>query len=157
MKSIKFSESELEFLQNHYELELLDAENYVGEIKNILKKLGTIEKEKEVTGEKTSRNTGKKRGRPKKTQKVEAAATNSAQEKTAKTTKASVKKGIETKAAKSKGGGVKAEKEPFVKSAPKKVFQKVKEVKAAKKNVKKTPKAAKTIAVPTGAEETQAV
>jgi hypothetical protein len=45
MKAIKFSESELEFLQNHYELELLDAENYVHEIKNILKKLGVIEKE----------------------------------------------------------------------------------------------------------------
>jgi hypothetical protein len=45
MRAIKFSESELEFLKNHYELELLDAENYVGEIKNILKKLGVIEKE----------------------------------------------------------------------------------------------------------------
>ncbi|HPS66141.1 MAG TPA: helix-hairpin-helix domain-containing protein, partial [Ignavibacteria bacterium] len=41
---------ELEFLQTHYELELLDAENYVGEIKNILKKLGVIEKE--ITKEK---------------------------------------------------------------------------------------------------------
>ena len=45
MKTIKFSDSELEFLQNHYELELADAENYVGEIKNILTKLGVIEKE----------------------------------------------------------------------------------------------------------------
>lgn len=45
MKAIKFNEAELEFLQSHYELELLDAENYVGEIKNILKKLGVFEKE----------------------------------------------------------------------------------------------------------------
>jgi len=157
MKPIKFSESELEFLQNHYELELLDAENYVGEIKNILKKLGKIEKEKEVAGEKTSRNTGKKRGRPKKTPNVVAEAANSAQEKPAKITKPSVKKGNEPKAAKSKGVGVKAEKATVVKSAPKKTGKKVNEVKTAKKNVKKTPKTAKTIAVPTVAEETQSV
>ena len=68
MKTIKFNESELEFLQNHYELELLDAENYVGEIKNILKKLGVIEKE--ITKEKPVKTSGKKRGRPKKEKKV---------------------------------------------------------------------------------------
>jgi hypothetical protein len=72
MKSIKFSESELEFLLNHYELELLDAENYIGEIKNILKKLGKIEKES--TKEKPIKKTGKQRGRPKKVQKVTAGA-----------------------------------------------------------------------------------
>ena len=68
MKTIKFSESELEFLQNHYELELLDAENYVAEIKNILKKLGVIEKE--IVKEKPEKKTGKKLGRPKKKKKV---------------------------------------------------------------------------------------
>ena len=85
MKSIKFSESELEFLQNHYELELLDAENYVGEIKNILKKLGTIEKE--ITIEKPAKNTGKKRGRPAKKQKVEAEAAPTASVKATKAVK----------------------------------------------------------------------
>lgn len=64
MKAIKFSESELEFLQNHYELELSDAENYVVEIKNILKKLGVSDTE--ITKEKPAKSTGKKRGRPKK-------------------------------------------------------------------------------------------
>jgi len=38
MKSIKFSDSELEFLKNHYEFELVGAENYISEIKNILSK-----------------------------------------------------------------------------------------------------------------------
>jgi hypothetical protein len=45
MKAIKFSETELEFLTNHYELELTEAENYISEIKNILKKLGVAGKE----------------------------------------------------------------------------------------------------------------
>jgi hypothetical protein len=63
MKAIKFSESELEFLQDHYELELLDAENYVGEIKNILKKLGAIEEV--IVPEKPVKKAGKKPGRPK--------------------------------------------------------------------------------------------
>ena len=67
MKSIKFSASELEFLQNHYELELTDAENYVTEIKNILKKLGVIKKE-ETAAEKPAKTTGRKRGRPRKDQ-----------------------------------------------------------------------------------------
>lgn len=73
MKSIKFSESELEFLQTNYELELLDAENYVAEIKNILKKLGKIEKE--IIKEKPVKKTEKKRGRPKKTKKAPAEVT----------------------------------------------------------------------------------
>lgn len=68
MKAIKFSESELEFLQNHYELELMDAENYVGEIKNILKKLGAIEKE--IVKEKPVKKPGKKPGRPAKVKKA---------------------------------------------------------------------------------------
>jgi hypothetical protein len=73
MKSIKFSESELEFLQTNYELELLDAENYVAEIKNILKKLGKIEKE--IIKEKPVKKTEKKRGRPKKAKKAPAEVT----------------------------------------------------------------------------------
>jgi hypothetical protein len=64
MKAIKFNEAELEFLQSHYELELLDAENYVGEIKNILKKLGVFEKE--IAKEKPAKKSVKKSGRPKK-------------------------------------------------------------------------------------------
>ncbi|MEI7500486.1 MAG: hypothetical protein WCK84_08540 [Bacteroidota bacterium] len=82
MRSIKFSESELEFLQNHYELELLDAENYVGEIKNILKKLGNIEKE--ITKEKPAKKSGKKPGRPKKVQKAAPEVATSAPAKPAK-------------------------------------------------------------------------
>ena len=64
MKSIKFSASELEFLQNHYELELTEAENYISEIKNILKKLGVAETES--VKEKPAKTQGKKRGRPRK-------------------------------------------------------------------------------------------
>lgn len=40
MRSIKFTEAELEFLQGQYQLELIEAEKYIVEIKNILKKLG---------------------------------------------------------------------------------------------------------------------
>jgi len=60
MKSIKFSESELEFLKNHYELELIEAESYISEIKNILKKLGAEIKAAEPEKPR------KKRGRPRK-------------------------------------------------------------------------------------------
>lgn len=63
MKSIRFSESELEFLKNHYELELVEAENYITEIKNILAKLGVLAKE--AIAEKPAKS-GKRRGRPKK-------------------------------------------------------------------------------------------
>jgi len=70
MKSIKFNESELEFLKNHYELELVEAENYIAEIRNILKKLGVIIKDE--AAEKHVK-TGKKRGRPKKEAVVAAA------------------------------------------------------------------------------------
>ncbi len=70
MKAIKFTEAELDFLQNHYELELLDAENYVGEIKNILKKLGVIERE--IAKEKPVKKPVKKAGRPKKEKKATA-------------------------------------------------------------------------------------
>lgn len=63
MKSIRFSEDELEFLRNHYEFELAEAENYVEDIKNLLKKLGFLKKEEKV--EKPLKAKGKKRGRPK--------------------------------------------------------------------------------------------
>ena len=64
MKAIKFNESELDFLRNHYELELSDAENYVTDIKNILNKLGvSIDK---TVKEKPAITEGKKRGRKKK-------------------------------------------------------------------------------------------
>jgi hypothetical protein len=62
MKAIKFTESELEFLINHYELELLEAEAYMGEIRGILKKLGVISKEVAVE---PPVKVAKKRGRPK--------------------------------------------------------------------------------------------
>jgi len=58
MPSIKFTESELEFLVGQYELELIEAEKYIGEIKNILKKLGVISKD--ISGKKEIK---KKRGR----------------------------------------------------------------------------------------------
>jgi len=68
MKSIRFSESELEFLKNHYELELVEAENYIAEIRNILAKLGVLAKA--ASAEKPAGRTGKKRGRPKKKETV---------------------------------------------------------------------------------------
>jgi len=67
MKSIRFSESELEFLKNHYELELVEAENYISEIKNILSKLGVLAKE--PIQEKPNSKVRKKRGRPRKSEK----------------------------------------------------------------------------------------
>jgi len=45
MPSIKFTAAELEFLVGQYELELIEAEKYIAEIKNILKKLGVIIKD----------------------------------------------------------------------------------------------------------------
>jgi hypothetical protein len=40
MKAIKFTEQELDFLRTQYQLELVEAEKYVQEVKNLLKKLG---------------------------------------------------------------------------------------------------------------------
>jgi hypothetical protein len=40
MKSIKFTEQELDFLRTQYQLELVEAEKYVQEVKSLLKKLG---------------------------------------------------------------------------------------------------------------------
>lgn len=61
MKAIKFTDSELEFLIHHYELELIEAEAYMGEIRGILKKLGVISKETVVE---QPVKVAKKRGRP---------------------------------------------------------------------------------------------
>ncbi len=61
MKAIKFTDSELEFLIHHYELELIEAEAYMGEIRGILKKLGVISKEAAVE---QPVKVAKKRGRP---------------------------------------------------------------------------------------------
>ena len=58
MPNIKFTEAELEFLVGQYELELIEAEKYIVEIKNILKKLGVVYHEVSEKQEKT-----KKRGR----------------------------------------------------------------------------------------------
>jgi peptidoglycan hydrolase CwlO-like protein len=58
MKSIRFSETELEFLKAHYELELEEAKKYIEDVKGILKKLGA-ELEQDVD-EKPK----KRRGRP---------------------------------------------------------------------------------------------
>jgi len=69
MKSIRFSEDELEFLRNHYEFELAEAENYVKDIQTILIKLGAINKTTVV--EKPLKPKGKKRGRPKKAKPAE--------------------------------------------------------------------------------------
>jgi hypothetical protein len=60
MKSIRFSPNELEFLRDHYEFELLEAEKYVEELKQILRKLGA--EVKPEVGEEVK----KKRGRPRK-------------------------------------------------------------------------------------------
>lgn len=134
MKAIKFSESELEFLQNHYELELYDAENYVSEIKNILKKLGVIEKE--IIKEKPAKVKSKQRGRPKKEKNIAAEiipapvkpVKKAAPKKAAK--KVKPVKAAKIKPVKEKAAEQKAEKIPVLKAAPKKII---------KKAVKKAP------------------
>lgn len=40
MKTIKLSETDLNFIRNHYEAELSDAETYIKQVKEILNKLG---------------------------------------------------------------------------------------------------------------------
>jgi hypothetical protein len=118
MKAIKFSESELEFLQTHYELELLDAENYVGEIKNILKKLGAIEQE--ITKEKPAKKAGKKSGRPKKQKKeTKVSAEIPAPVVVKQDKKVAPKKTAAPKAAPKKVAPKKAVKKPAVKKAVK--------------------------------------
>ena len=125
MKAIKFSDSELEFLQDHYELELLDAENYIAEIKNILKKLGAIEQE--IALPKPVKKAAKKTGRPKKEKTVVAEA---------------VAPPV-----------VKAVKKATPKKAVKEVVKPVKKVaKPAKKAAKPAKKAAKPVATTPAAQ-----
>ncbi|MCX6281435.1 MAG: hypothetical protein NTU51_05695 [Bacteroidetes bacterium] len=68
MRSIKFTEAELEFLVGQYKLELIEAEKYIGEIQNILKKLGVISKDISVKNENKPK---RGRGRPAKATKHE--------------------------------------------------------------------------------------
>lgn len=49
MKSIEFTDQELDFLRDQYQMELEEAENYVKSIKSVLVKLGNP-KPKEVSG-----------------------------------------------------------------------------------------------------------
>lgn len=65
MKSIKFTEQELEFLRTQYQLELVEAEKYVTEIKNLLSKFGDKSVKTEPVQEKNS-NKGRKKVAPKK-------------------------------------------------------------------------------------------
>lgn len=63
MKSINFTEKELEFLQQQYSSELANAEQYVDQVKEILKKLGSPPKQtREETTEQEPK-AGKRRGR----------------------------------------------------------------------------------------------
>ena len=79
MKSIKFNDSEIEFLITHYEQELVEVENYLSDLKNLLKKLGAKEKKSvvpaAVTAEPKTKKTKKgKPGRPPKAKTEEAPA-----------------------------------------------------------------------------------
>lgn len=77
MKTIKLTETDLNFIRNHYEAELTDAEAYIKQVKEILHKMGkspTVEeiivKEVKKRGPKpkliakTAPKVPKKRGRP---------------------------------------------------------------------------------------------
>jgi hypothetical protein len=66
MKSIKFSSNELEFIRNHYGAELVAAEEYIKQVKEILIKIG-----KSPTLEETIEIVPKKRGRKAKVKVVE--------------------------------------------------------------------------------------
>ena len=102
MKSIKFNDSEIEFLISHYEQELVEVENYLTDLKNLLKKLGAKEKKSvepaAATAEPKTKKTGKgKPGRPPKVKTEEApvpvVAENKPKTKTGRTkTKATAKK-----------------------------------------------------------------
>ncbi len=64
MRSIKFSDLELDFLKGHYEQELRDVEKYADELKAMLRKLGG--KVAAVTAEKPEKKKRGRRGRPRK-------------------------------------------------------------------------------------------
>ena len=82
MPSIKFTETELEFVVGQYELELIEAEKYISEIRNILKKLGVISKD--ISGKNEIK---KKRGRGRPAKAVSPEARIASAEKSSKTKK----------------------------------------------------------------------
>lgn len=156
MKAIKFSETELEFLKNHYELELADAENYISEIKNILKKLGKEIKAADADKPK------KRRGRPPKVKEEKkeskAAGIIAKNEKKKDDKKGGKKRGRKPKKtalpkaavsmnppAPAPKGSIKTEPKKEVKAAPKKAGTKKSKVKKAKTKkpaaIKPEPKA----------------
>lgn len=63
MKSIKFTDNELEFLRNHYQVELKEAQNYVSQIKDILSKVGVSKRPAVEIPAEEEVNEVKKRGR----------------------------------------------------------------------------------------------
>lgn len=68
MKSINFSGQELDILRTHYQHELVEAEKYVKEIKNLLSKLGIKPATTASVPEKKSRRGRKKAEAPKESQ-----------------------------------------------------------------------------------------
>jgi adenylate kinase len=122
MPSIKFTEIELEFLRNHYEQELIDAEMYVAEIRRILSKMGKSKAET-ILGKPEK----KRRGRPSKKNVAAAEATAPAP------APKKEKKASKPRKKKAKSAKGKAEPKPVVKKAVKKTAPKKK---APKKAVK---------------------
>lgn len=106
MPSIKFTDTELGFLRNHYEQELMDAEMYVAEIRRILSKFGTTEKEN-ITSEPLK----KRRGRPAKKSKP-VAEEKPVAVKSVKKAKVRKARPVKAKPAKKKAAKVKAETKP---------------------------------------------
>jgi hypothetical protein len=129
MPSIKFTAAELEFLVGQYELELIEAEKYVGEVKNILKKLGVISKDNPGKNELKKK---RGRGRPARVSVNEGKIPAEKKEESPKKKKG--KPGRPKKRGPEKGS------KPGVATAPKPVETKVPEVKAAAlKPAKKKP------------------
>ena len=72
MKAINFTDKEIEFLRNMYQEELADAQKYIDQIKEVLKKLGApIRAAIEELVEKEPKKKGKRRGRKPKAKVVE--------------------------------------------------------------------------------------
>lgn len=63
MKSITFSNQQIDFLRKQYEAELTNAEEYLEQIKGILKKLGAKTKEVRTEDSELNHKAGRKRGR----------------------------------------------------------------------------------------------
>jgi len=90
MRSIKFSQSELDFLKSHYEQELNEVEKYAEEIKGMLKKLGA--KSAPAASEKPEKKKTGRRGRPRKVVAEPVVAPAAKKEKVKKPAKRTVKK-----------------------------------------------------------------